>query len=437
MKTPTTSLRTFLSDAAPFPLFGGVLVAALAFCLISKTSLVAAANGLPWDVLVIALAMDLFTGLVIATGLMTLLTKRLVAASKGRLLLILVLFGLLVFGVSTLLNNLTTVFTVVPIAFLLFRVLQPDRQFYNIFMAVVLVTSNLGGAATPIGDFPAILLLGSGIVDFWPYLKLAFPPCLFTTVVLLGLYSLVFWKSSSGTKSTTTGAERELACACLLEKYKYHRVRTSALIRLTGALGVMFAMWTLIPTKTLPVHLTAVVGLALAALLVAADGIVPDIHAVNIKPLLVLGAYLFAASVVAETGALKQLAGLLQGTISNPVTLLIAVMVIASLLAGLLGAGPAAAAMLPVIKTLGESSLAQSKPVLAVSFALAICAGSSLFLWSATAGCLLSGKVSDARLSCGTGFAQWGVADYFRFGLMNYAVQLGLAVGWTLLTLRH
>jgi Na+/H+ antiporter NhaD/arsenite permease-like protein len=303
-------------------------------------------------------------------------------------------------------------------------------------MAVVLVTSNLGGAATPIGDFPAILLLGSGIVDFWPYLKLAFPPCLFTTGVLLGVYSLVFWKSSSGNLLTATGAERDLACACLLEKYKYSRVRTSALIRLAGALAVMFAMWTLVPAKILPVHLTAVVGLALAALLVSADGIVPDVHAVNIKPLLVLGAYLFAASVVAETGALKKLAGFLQATIANPVALLIAVMVITSLVAGVLGAGPAAAAMLPVIKTLGESSLAQSKPVLAVSFALAICAGSSLFLWSATAGWLLSEKVSDAGLPSGTGCVRWGVAEYFRFGLMNYAVQLGLAVGWTLLNLR-
>jgi Na+/H+ antiporter NhaD/arsenite permease-like protein len=434
MKASATSFRTFFNNSAPFPLLTGVLIGALVFSFITKTDLVASANSLPWSVLVIALAMDLFTGLVIATGVMTFWTKRLVSISKGRLLLILVLFGWLVFGVSTLLNNLTTIFSVVPIAFLLFRVLQPDQRFCNIFLGVVLATSNLGGAATPIGDFPAILIMQSGIVDFPTYLGMAFPPCFATTAVLLGVYSFLFWKRKNK-RSADTAAERELACACLLEKYKYARVRTSALVRLGIAFIAMFAMWTFVPADVLPIHLTAVLGLALAALLVAADGIVPDIHAVNIKPLLVLGAYLFAASIVAETGLLKALAAWLQTTITNPVALLIAVMVISSLIAALLGAGPAAAAMLPVIHSLAQSSLSQSKPVLAVSFALAICAGSSAFMWSATAGFLLSEKVSDARLMCTAGPVRWGVAEYLRFGLLNYTLQLGMAIGWTLLNL--
>ena len=52
---------------------------------------------------------------------------------------------------------------------------------------VLLVSCNLGGAASPIGDFPAILLLGQGSMTFSAYLACAGPPTLVALALLLVL----------------------------------------------------------------------------------------------------------------------------------------------------------------------------------------------------------------------------------------------------------
>lgn len=41
--------------------------------------------------------------------------------------------------------------------------------------AAILALSNTGGAASPVGDFPAIIIMTSGITDFIHYLTHAFP----------------------------------------------------------------------------------------------------------------------------------------------------------------------------------------------------------------------------------------------------------------------
>lgn len=93
---------------------------------------------------------------------------------------------------------------------------------------------------------------------------------------------------------------------------------------------------------------------------------------------------------VSQTGILNLLANLLQQRIADPKLLVMAIMVITSLVAGIFSAGPAAAAMMPVIVELCHGPLSFQSDWIAVAYAASICAGSSLFMWSATAGFILS-----------------------------------------------
>lgn len=68
------------------------------------------------------------------------------------------------------------------------------------------------------------------------------------------------------------------------------------------------------------------------------------------------------------------------------------------IVSGIFSAGPAAAAMMPVIVNICHGPLAAQSDWIAVAYAAAICAGSSLFMWSATAGFILSGKVNGAGI---------------------------------------
>ena len=53
----------------------------------------------------------------------------------------------------------------------------------------------------------------------------------------------------------------------------------------------------------------------------------------------------------------------------------------------------------------------------------------SLFMWSATAGFILSGKVNGAHIEDETGnHISWGGGQYMRFGFINYVIQLSIAL---------
>ena len=84
---------------------------------------------------------------------------------------------------------------------------------------------------------------------------------------------------------------------------------------------------------------------------------------------------------------------------------------------------------MPVIVELCAGPLSAQSHWIAVAYAAAICSGSSLFMWSATAGFVLSEKVNAAGLEDETGRRMlWGVGQYLKYGLVNYAIQLSIAL---------
>ena len=152
------------------------------------------------------------------------------------------------------------------------------------------------------------------------------------------------------------------------------------------------------------------------------------VQEMDLQSLLTIASFLFFAEVVSQTGFLSFIAGLLQTHITNPKLLVIAIMIITSLVAGIFSAGPAAAAMMPIIIQICSGSLHTQSHWIAVAYAAAICAGSSLFMWSATAGFILSGKVNDARIDVNGIQSTWGVREYLKYGLINYGVQISIAL---------
>ena len=132
---------------------------------------------------------------------------------------------------------------------------------------------------------------------------------------------------------------------------------------------------------------------------------------------------------ISQAGLLNLLAGYLQNNISNPKLLVMAIMIITSLVAGIFSAGPAAAAMMPVIIEICNGPLGTQADWIAVAYAAAICAGSSLFMWSATAGFILSGKVNLSGIEDERSGKKivWGVGQYLKYGVINYAIQILIA----------
>ncbi len=379
-------------------------------------------SGYSYDVLVILITMELFTNLIAETGIMQLLAIKIAEFSKGKKQLCLMMFGGMMFLISSCLNNITAVMMILPIVFVLLKTLEVDRKYVSVFFATVLALSNTGGAASPIGDFPAIVIMTSGITSFTSYLTHAFPLFALTSIVLVIIWGLTVKKEKDD------GSVRGLAVSNLKSQYKNICIRFDVLAWLGVIFVGMFLAWSFVPQSILPPEIIAVLGYAVAMVVCALKKVKVG-QLMDLKSVLTIASFLFFAQVISQTGVLSLLAAYLQNNIQNPKLLVMAIMIIASIVAGVFSAGPAAAAMMPVIVQICQGPLGVQSDWIAVAYAAAICAGSSLFMWSATAGFILSGKVNAAGLEEGSGNKiSWGVGQYFKFGLVNYVIQLSIAL---------
>ena len=104
-----------------------------------------------YSVVVILITMELFTNLVVETGVMQRLATKMALLSKGRKKTCMILFGMLMFFISAFLNNITAVLIILPVLFVLIKALDVDKKYVATFFAVILALSNTGGASSPIG----------------------------------------------------------------------------------------------------------------------------------------------------------------------------------------------------------------------------------------------------------------------------------------------
>lgn len=407
---------------------GGFLLIALVYTLstilafVTNVSISEVMANYQFNVLIILIVMELFTNLVSMTGIMEVLSIKISKKSKGNKKIILVLFGLLMFIISAFLNNITAVLMILPIVFVLLKTIGIDKKYLNIFFAIILALSNTGGASSPIGDFPAIVIMSSGITSFLEYLLRAFPFFLITSVLL------IIWWVLEVKDDKENSNKKQLAIDILQSKYKHLVVEKDILIGLMIIFIFMFIAWSIVPQEILPSELIAVLGYVIAMLFCAIKK-VKIVQNVDFKPVLTISSFLFLAGVVSSTGILNDFANYLHVSITNPKILLIVIMIITSIVSGIFGAGPATSAMMPVIINLCSSTFLNHSDWVAIAYAASICAGSSLFMWSATAGFVLSKKINEADLvDENNNKLTWNIGNYFKYGIQNYFIQIIVAI---------
>lgn len=410
-----------LGESASLILIAAMFVFGSIVALLFDIPVKSVMSNYSYDVLVILIVMELFSNLVAKTGIMQLLAIKIAEFSKGRKRLCLMLFGGVMFLISSCLNNITAVLVILPIVFVLLRTLEVDCKYVYAFFATILALSNTGGAASPIGDFPAIVIMSSRITSFLGYLTHAFPLFAFTSIILLTIWGM------SVKKEKDDGAIRYLAISTLNSQYKNSIIRFDVLKWLAVIFVGMLIAWSIVPQNIIPPEIIAVLGYVVAMVICSVKKIKVE-QIMDLKSVLTIASFLFFAQVISQTGLLNFIATYLQSNIGNPKLLVMVIMLITSVVAGIFSAGPAAAAMMPVIVEICNGPLGVQADWIAVAYAAAICAGSSLFMWSATAGFILSGKVNAAGIEEEGKKVSWGVGQYLKYGFANYAVQLSIAL---------
>ncbi len=420
---------------------GGAAIAGLWSALTHTATIGELLASLPWDVFVILVSLGVLSEIFARSRLFDRLAvrvTRLGGAHPGR---IAPLFAAVMFLVSGLVNNLTALLLVLPVLLALLRLTGTTRRHLRWTVGPLIVACNLGGASTPVGDFPAVLLLGAGAMRFGDYLRAAFPAAAFALVVVLAALVLLVRPARDVVHSSLS---QRLTVAVIDALYRNVRIERRVMAGTSAVLVAMIAAWMVLPSYAVTPELVAWTGAALAlALLLVAGGRAVDrrsaardilSRALDAETTLFLFALFFMVGVVRRTGLFQALA---QGILALPVgpeARLLIFLVAAGLLTGLFSAGPSMAALLEVARELGHSL---PPAAVYVGLAMSVCAGSSLLLTAATAGPLAQSMVERAKLRDPAGEPlAFGFADFLPVGIVSFAIIQGVAVATGLVMAR-
>ncbi len=406
----------------------GAALASLAAALTGTGTAPQLLAEVPWDVIVILVALGLLSQLFVASGVFGVLALGVSRWSRARPRRVVLLFAVGMYAVSGLVNNLTALLLVLPVLLILFKLLGVTQRYTSWALALMLVSCNLGGAATPIGDFPAILLLGRGSMQFDDYLVRALPVTAVALAVLLGGV-MVFVRPGKTLDGSPLAARLTLATMGAL--YRNVGVDWRRLLPPALLLGAMLAAWLFVPRESgVTADLVAWLGAGAALLLAGALGERLLRTRVDVEATLFLLSLFVMVGAVRRSGLFGDIAQVLQDLPIPPLAQLGVFFVAAGLLTGVFSAGPSMAALLEVAER-----LAQQHPPAAVyvGLALSVCAGSSLFLTAATSGPLAQALTERAQLRDPDGrLIRFGFMQFLPAGLLSFAVIQAVGLVWGL-----
>jgi len=165
------------------------LAGAVAVVVTQTISQENAIGSIDFNTLGLLAGMMLIVRLTETTGVYTYLAIRAGQLARGRPLYVVVALAGSTALLSAFLDNLTTVLLMVPITFLLADTLDIDPL---PLVLIEIITSNIGGTATLIGDPPNIMIAGATGLSFVEFLVNLAPIAMIAFVVVTGLLYLWF-----------------------------------------------------------------------------------------------------------------------------------------------------------------------------------------------------------------------------------------------------
>ncbi len=164
-----------------------------------------ALHAIDLNVIFLLVGMMIVVNTLTDTGVFEWLAIKLARLAKGDGLRITIFFMILTAVLSAFLDNVTTIILMAPITILLCQLLEMPAVPVLIMEAVF---SNVGGAATLVGDPPNILIGSQTHLSFNDFLLNMTPPVVAIMVLLLGVMALMFRKQMKTTEQTRKRIER-------------------------------------------------------------------------------------------------------------------------------------------------------------------------------------------------------------------------------------
>jgi anion transporter len=367
-------------------------------------------TGIDWDVIFLLLGMMIIVGVLRRTGVFEYTAIWAAKRAKGSPLRVMILLVLITAVASALLDNVTTVLLVAPVTLLVC-----DRLGINPipFLIAEVLASNIGGAATLIGDPPNIIIGSRAGLSFNDFLVHMTP----IIVIELIVFTLILPWLFRG--SFRVDPER---VADVMELNEREAIRDTGLLVKCGV--VLLAVFAAFVTHSVHHVEPSVVALLGAGVLVLISSSRPKDYLASVEweTLLFFAGLFVMVGALVKTGVIGELAG--AATDATGGDALLAVMLIlgvSALLSGIIDNIPYVATMSPLVLELSQSI---DNPVHAQalwwSLALGADLGGNLTAVGASANVVVLGIAKRA----GTPISFW---EFTRKGAVVTVITIALA----------
>lgn len=318
------------------------------------------------EVIALLVSMMIIVWVLSQTRLFEWIAVRLFEVSKGNVMYLFTSFFIITAVLSAFLDNVTTIFLIVPVAIWIARILEISPLK---FVVPMIIASNLWGTATLIWDPPNIMIWSYAGLSFNAFItNLWFPVIVMSTIILITLY-LLMWKELKKTKKIKNFKKviKEM-------DKKYHIKHRKLLVASLGVLALVILFFFLHSSLHMPAAVPAIMWAALLMLL--RDRLIrrkfwkhdskelmeSRIHETFSKDVewLVIGFFIFLFMIVwavEHTGVLDLVANAIKdqyGSADKILMCAIAILWISAIFSAFLDNIPFTAVMLPVVASLVE-----------------------------------------------------------------------------------
>ena len=374
---------------------------AAAMVLIGATDVDAAfyshETGIDWNVIFLLLGMMIIVGVIHKTGLFEFLAVSAIKKSGGRPKWALVYMMVIVALASAILDNVTTILLAVPMTLIVCKHLRVSAV---PFILSEVFVSNIGGAATLVGDPPNIIIASKANLSFNSFLIHMAPMVVVVLLVIVPLLIFMFRKELVNSPE----ARQKVMELSALDFLKDRQL-------LIKSISVLILVMIAFVTHSIFHIEPSVIALLGAGLLVAISGLKPKEYLQDIEwPTLVFFSGLFImVGALVNVGALSEFAELLKEFFGGDTRLAAGTILgVSALLSGIVDNIPFVASMSPVVSELSQGLTGIQEHVLWWSLAFGADFGGNATIIGASANIVAVGLAHKA----GVKISFWQFAKY-------------------------
>jgi Na+/H+ antiporter NhaD/arsenite permease-like protein len=405
-------IATELINRTVAALLGAAVV--VAFGVVEQTE--AASEFVDWNTIGLLAGMMIIVSVLNKTGLFEYLAIRSAQLGKARPGRILILLSLVTAFLSAFLDNVTTVILMVPVTFLIADALDVSPL---PFLLAQVMASNIGGAATLIGDPPNILIGSAADLSFSDFVLNLTPVVLLTLPFVLGFFYVAFRRELVAGE----GAEETIG-----KLNARGAIRDEVLLRKSLiVLGVVILGFFLHGALHLEAATIALFGAAVLMLYARSD-VEEILREVEWPTLLFFVGLFVLVGGLEVTGFVGRIAEVLTGASNSLAITAMLVMWGSAIASGIVDNIPFTATMIPVIQELAQAEGLSEAEVRPLWWALAIGAdfGGNFTLIGASANVVVAGMSERAGRKI-------SFLTFMAYGIPVTLISLVLATPYVLL----